>query len=441
MYTLYNFLLHLYMLINLPKVAKRWFFEKGYKQRMSESRGNMPQEVREKIENKNAIWVHAASVGEVVATNPIVNELRHEFPKSTIVVSVVTATGYKMAKQTIKNADGIFYFPLDLKGATKRIIDIVKPSIILNVETEIWPNFIRWAKLYQIPLIMVNGRISEKSIKKYKKIRFFLEKVLRHYSVFCMQSKIDATHIKMMGAEPEKVLILGNTKYDQEYPQMDQLAKQEIQNELALDKNELVIIAGSTHPGEEEYIVEAFKDIKKRFSKATLIIAPRKITRGEELQSLCEESGFDVLRRSQMTEAATKAYDVIILDTIGELGKLYALADIVFVGGSLVEIGGHNILEPAAFGKPIVVGPKMFNFTEIYNLLSRNGACLTVTNQDELNKVFMELAENDEMREKYGNNAYEIMQKNQGAARRNVEQVRKVLKETNRLHLVGEEDN
>lgn len=441
MYILYNFLLRLYMLVNLPKVIKRWFFEKGYRQRMSESRGNMPQEVREKIENKNAIWVHAASVGEVVATNPIVNELRREFPKATIVVSVVTATGYKMAQQTIKNADGIFYFPLDLKGATKRIIDIVKPSIILNVETEIWPNFIRWAKMYKIPLVMVNGRISDKSIKKYKKIRFFLEKVLDYYSTFCMQSKIDADHIKQMGAQEEKILILGNTKYDQEYPKMDTIEKDDLYNELALDKDELIFIAGSTHPGEEEYIINAFKVIKEKYAKASLIIAPRKISRGEELKALCEANGFKALRRSQKIDENIKDNDVIILDTIGELGKLYALADVVFVGGSLVEIGGHNILEPAAFGKPIVVGEKMYNFAEIYNLLNRNKACLTARTQEELNEIFLNLADDKAMRKEYGDNAYEIMQQNQGAAKRNVEEVRKVLQATKRLHLVGEEDN
>lgn len=435
MYLLYNLLLLAYMTLHLPRVVKRWLFEKGYKQRMSESSGKMPKEVREKIENKDAIWVHAASVGEIVATNPIVNELRKEFPEATIAVSVVTATGYQMAKQTITNADGIFYFPLDLNGATKRIINIVKPSIILNVETEIWPNFIRWAKRYDIPMVMVNGRISDKSILKYKKIAFFLKKILRHYSVFCMQSKIDADHIKLMGAEPEKVLILGSTKYDQEYPTVDTVTKHKIIEEYALHDASPVVIAGSTHEGEEEYVFKAFKKVKEKHPKAALILAPRRIARGDDLQMMSEGYGFTTIRRSMMDENHTKK-DVIILDTIGELGKLYGMADIVFVGGSLVQTGGHNILEPAAFGKPIVVGPFMFNFKGIYNLLRRNKACLTVHDQEEMNRVFLKLANNAQMRKEYGENAYEIMRQNQGAARRNVEQVKKVLIETNRMHLV-----
>lgn len=420
MYWFYNVCLVIYWLLLVPVLLYRLLFEEGFYDRLKQSSGVMPQPTLEKIAYCNGIWVHAASVGEIVAASPIVRELKRRYPQETVVVSVVTATGHRMAQRIIPEADGHIFFPVDLPIITTRIVDIVDPKAILLVETELWPNFLRLAENRGLPVMMVNGRISDRSAKRYALIRGFTERMLSQIKWFCMQSKQDAKYIIQMGAPPELVQVTGNTKYDQTYAVVTPEEEEELRHEFGIHHHHPVIIAGSVHKGEEEIVLDAFRQVQAKYPEARLIMAPRDVTRGAQVESLTQNSGFTVQRRTEMKPGEAAETDVLILDTIGELGRIYCLADVVFVGGSFAKIGGHNILEPAAHGKPIFVGPHMFNFKEIFALLSKEGAVL-MTTEGRFARELLALLDDPERLAKMGANALRLVHENQGATERNVD--------------------
>jgi len=388
MYWIYNVLLIFYWIGLIPVILYRLAFEDGFYERIKQSAGYMPASLLKKIEGRRAIWIHAASVGEIVATSPLVKEVKKEFPEAVVVVSVVTATGHAMAHRIIPEAEGIIFFPLDLPYLTRKILHIIKPITILLVETEIWPNFLRIAESENIPVMMVNGRISDRSMKRYKYISAFTREMLRSIERFCMQSKFDAAYIVGFG------------------------------------NNHPIIIAGSTHKGEEEAIFETFKQVLKEYPQARLLIAPREIYRGHDVQNIAKRYELSAICRSDMKEPVHEGIPVVVLDTIGELGRLYSLGDIIFVGGSLVKTGGHNILEPAAHGKPILVGPHMFNFKEIFALLNSRNACEQVKNGKELTAMVLRLCKDRDLAKKMGQNCLDIIKENRGATRRNTQELR-----------------
>lgn len=430
MYWLYNALLLVYWATLIPMLVYRLIREEGFYQRIKQSIGFLPEDLKEKIANRHAIWVHAASVGEIVAASPIVREMRRTHPNEVIIVSVVTATGFRMAHQIIKNADGILYFPLDLPYLTDRILTIIKPRVIVLVETELWPNFLRIAAKKHIPVMMMNGRISARSSSRYRLVTFFTRRVLSTIYVFCMQSYIDAQYIIAIGADPNKVIVTGNTKYDQTYGIVTDEEKKRYLNELGFgEKASPIIIAGSTHRGENGAVYKAFSTIREHFSGAKLIIAPRYIAQADFIKDEGARSGVVMVKRSDMIAGRPAAgrYDGVILDTIGELGRVYSLGDLIFVGGSLVHVGGHNILEPAAHGKPIVVGPNMFNFVEIFELLSSRGACVMVRNEGELIDTCLDLLIHPERADAMKRHCLEIVQENQGATKKNLDELQRLL--------------
>lgn len=429
MYWIYNILLIIYWIGLIPVILYRLIFEEGFYERIKQSAGFMPDSLMKKIEGRRAIWLHAASVGEIVATSPIVKDIKKKFPEAVVVVSVVTATGHAMAHRIIPEAEGIIFFPLDLPFLTRRILDLIKPITILLVETEIWPNFLRIAEKEKIPVMMVNGRISDRSMHRYMFIKSFTREMLGSIEKFCMQSKIDSEYINILGADKNHITVTGNTKYDQTYAQVTKEDKEALQHEFGFGCNHPIIVAGSTHKGEEESVLSAFKVILKEFPGARLLIAPREIMRGHDVKELAEAQGLKAICRSQMTEPVHEGTPVVVLDTIGELGRLYSLGDIIFVGGSLVRTGGHNILEPAAHGKPILVGPHMFNFKEIYALLSSRNACRMVKDKRELLDAMLELCHNKELREEMSRNCLELVRENRGATQRNTEELRKLFEE------------
>lgn len=358
----------------------------------------MPTPTLLQIADHNAIWVHAASVGEVVAASPIVRELKKMYPDEMVVVSVVTATGHRMAQRIIPEADGHIFFPFDLPVITERIVNIVNPKAIILIETELWPNFLRLAWKKDIPVMMMNGRISGRSMRRYSLIKRFTTKMLFQIRRFCMQSKIDRERIISMGALPERVAITGNTKYDQTYAEVSEEERQKLRKEFRFEGKGPIIVAGSTHGGEEEIVVRTFGKILEKYPHARLLLAVREITRAASVRFMIKHQGYTVLRRSKMgtEEDDGKGAQIVILDTIGELGRLYSLADVVFVGGSFVKVGGHNILEPAAHGKPVLVGPYMFNFQEIFELLSERGVCIMTPDEKSFEKTLLELLGNPE---------------------------------------------
>lgn len=431
MYWLYNIILLIYWATLIPMLIYRLIHEEGFYQRIKQSIGFLPDELKEKISNRHAIWVHAASVGEIVAASPIVREMRKSHPDEVIIVSVVTATGFRMAHQIIKGADGILYFPLDLPYLTNRILTIINPRAIVLVETEIWPNFLRIAADKHIPVMMMNGRISQRSAVRYRLITFFTRRVLSTIRMFCMQSYIDAQYIIDIGADPNKVIVTGNTKYDQTYGIVTEEEKKRFLHELgfAADSTSPIMIAGSTHRGENSSVYKAFVKIREHFPEAKLIIAPRYIYQADLIVDEGIKHSVTMVKRSDMTagKSIRPGYDGVVLDTIGELGRVYSLGDLIFVGGSLAHIGGHNILEPAAHGKPIVVGPNMFNFVEIFELLSRHGACVMVKNEDEFVETCLDILINPDRAEAMKRNCIAVVKENQGATRKNLEKLQEML--------------
>lgn len=427
MQILYNLAAILVVIIIIPVFAIRSIREKGFVERIKQSLGFYPKGALDPVAKKNCIWVHAASVGEIVATSPLIKEFRQEFPKSPILVSVVTTSGYEMANRIIKDADSIIYFPLDLPFVAASVLRRIHPRIFLNVETELWPNFFMTARQMHIPVMMVNGRISEKSVRRYKYMFSILTDMIGTVKFFAMQSSIDADYIKQLGAPKELVTVTGNTKFDQTYTDVTPEQKKNFFDTMGLHEGDEILIAGSTHRNEEGYILKAFRAVRENHPNARLIIAPRETLRTREVITICKSAGFKVGTRTELQKRPPDNEDIIIIDTVGELGQIYSIGDVIYVGGSLVTHGGHNILEPAAHGKAIIVGHHMENFKDTHALFKNRNACITVNDADELAEETKKLFDAPEIRKRLEEETLKIVQENRGAARKSAVLLRKVL--------------
>lgn len=433
MHLLYNLLALVLVVLAAPVFLYRLIREAGFGERLKQSFGWLPPETVAKVANKNAIWLHAASVGEIVATSPMVKEIKKDMPDSVVVISVVTASGYDMAKRIIPEADGVIFFPLDLPWLSCHVVKKIAPQAFLLVETELWPNFLKASRKAGIPVMMVNGRIGDKSFGNYRYLGSVLQDMLQTVVKFCMQSSIDAQYIIKLGADPQRVMVTGNTKYDQTYTDVSEAEQKLLISQYGFAGQRPIIIAGSTHKGEEESLFASFSKIRNHFPQACLVIAPRDIQRADELVSMAAASGHRAVKRSKLEKENAGGHNTVILDTIGELGRVYSIADVVFVGGSLIPQGGHNILEPAAHGKPIVVGPHMFNFKDIYALLSDRKACITAKDPALLTDKLLAVLENKELSETMSKNARAIIEENRGAAHKNTLQLKLLLEKANNL--------
>ena len=401
-----------------PVFCVRAVREKGFVQRIKQQLGFLPKHALDKVARKNCIWVHAASVGEIVAASPLITEFHKKFPQSPILVSVFTSSGYEMANRIIKDADSIIHFPFDLPWLSANLVYRVRPRVFMPVETELWPNFLWACKKLDIPVLMVNGRISDKSVKRYRYLYSLWDEILSSIKVFAMQSKVDAENILKLGADPALVTVTGNTKFDQTYTNVSEAEKHNLLLELGLGDNQGVFLAGSTHKGEEEHVLKAYNDIKRVFPEAKLVIAPRSVLRTNAILDLCDQYCFTAVTRTQLQEQYSTGHDVVILNTIGELGKMYSVGDVIFVGGSLIPHGGHNILEPAAHGKAIIVGPNMFNFKDTHVLFKNRNAVVTVKNGADLAKEALKLFQDDDERHRMEEETLAICRENRGAAER-----------------------
>ena len=426
---LYNLAAILAVVLIIPVFLVRAMRERGFVERVRQSLGFFPEHALDKVAKKNCIWVHAASVGEIVAASPLIREFRKEFPKSPILVSVVTTSGYEMANRIIKDADSIIYFPLDLPWRAGSILRRIHPRVFMPVETELWPNFLKNAKKLKIPVMMVNGRISDKSVNRYKHLHSVLDDMISTVRKFAMQSPIDAEYIMRLGAPPELVTVTGNTKFDQTYTDVSLAEKKKLISEMGLVKNGGIFLAGSTHRGEEMPVLEAFAALRKKFPEAKLIIAPRELLRTTEIVALCRHKGFSVARRTELLEEPRADHDIVILDTIGELGRVYSIGDVIYVGGSLISHGGHNILEPAAHGKAIIVGHNMFNFKDTHVLFTERNACITVHDEAELCDAVTRLFEDEGERRRMERETLAIVSENKGASRKTAKILREFLEE------------
>ncbi len=375
------------------------------------------------------IWVHAVSVGEVNAMRPLIAELVAQ--GKAVFLSTTTETGNKLAQKLFGSSVSVFYFPLDLQSTCRRSLRHIRPSLVLVAETEIWPNFILAVRRRGIPLMLVNGRFSDRSFRRYRRFRRLLAPLLGQFDHLCMQSRQDRARMLELGAPTEKVHLAGNLKYD--YQLAADLEKTRLAERLAgllrASGDEMIWLCGSTREGEESLLLETYVKLRREFPALRWLLAPRHPHRAEEIALLLRQAGLRVLRRSEMAHVTKGAPDVIILDSIGELAYLYQVADLVFIGGSLIDTGGQNPIEPAHFGKPILFGPYMGNFAEISQTFVQSYAALQVQSSEELRARLRDLIRDPSARKWLATNARKVVRENQGALKRTLELVRQALAE------------
>jgi 3-deoxy-D-manno-octulosonic-acid transferase len=373
--------------------------------------------VMKAIKGSRPIWVHAVSVGEVMAAHPLIRELKKKYPHRKLILSTVTVTGNYTARRRVPEADAVFYFPFDFPCIVRRVIQGINPQIVLVAETELWPNFFRELKRVGIPSAVINGRISPGSHKNYRKFKLFFSQVFDNVTLFCMQSEADADRIRDIGADPEKVMVTGNLKFDQKLPVS-------MSAPVSIASGKKVITAGSTHRGEEAALLDVFKLLRQKYPELLLIIAPRHPERFDEVEGLINKAGYDCQRRTMFSGPLK---DVLLLDTIGELRSFYSLCDIAFIGGSLVKVGGHNLLEPAAMKKPVIFSRYMFNFKEISEALLSAGGGVMVKDKAELYAQIDVLLSDKELARSMGERAFSVIEKNSGAARKTIDAVGRLI--------------
>jgi 3-deoxy-D-manno-octulosonic-acid transferase len=367
-----------------------------------------------------SIWVHAVSVGEALAARPLVEKLKERFPSVPLYVSTTTLTGRAVAERSLR-ADGFFYAPFDWPRPVRRALEHVNPKLLVLVETEIWPNLIVRAKRRGARVALVNGRISSRALPRYLAIRALMARLLALIDLFLMQSDTHAGRIRRMGAPDGRVFVTGNLKFDARLP----VSAARVLALLGRRRGP-VFVAGSTMEGEEEAVLAAFRALRGRCPEACLILVPRHPERFARVFDVVQAAGFRCQKRSEL-QAAWADGEVLLLDTLGELAHVYAVASVVFVGGSLVPTGGHNVLEAAIHGRAVIVGPHMQNFQEIADLFLGAGALVQVASPADLPDAIVALATDEARRERIGEAARGLLEQHRGAVDRTVDALSRLL--------------
>ncbi len=429
MFLLYSLLLTVGFIVLLPRFLFQAKYATGLRQRF----GRLP---RFEQNGKPVMWLHCVSVGETHAARPLVKKLLEEFPEYRLVVSTTTRTGQTLAKDIFaEDADLVFYFPFDWKFTVHRVLRQIKPSIVVIMETEIWFNFVREAHQSGAKIFIVNGRLSEKSVNRYAWVPKTMRRVLHHVDLALMQTSADAKRLLGLGARNLKVKVTGNIKFDQQFDETESRLTKDLRERWAISKDAPLIIAASTHAPEEQWILQAFKEIWRNSAGnlPRLLIAPRHPERFAEVGELIEKSGFDWVKRSAAASSRDQTAEVILLDSIGELRAVYPLAEIVFVGGSLIPHGGQSILEPAIAEKAVVTGFYTTNFTEIVKEFLAQNALIQLPKLAageipvKLAETFSELLSDAEKRRTLAKNAFAVMKKNRGATEKTIEYIKNFL--------------
>jgi 3-deoxy-D-manno-octulosonic-acid transferase len=445
MYAFYSLLTAAGMLLLSPYFLLRGLMQRKYLSNIPERLGwRFPPELRDEDlpgSIEQSIWIHAVSVGEVLAVLPLAQQLKNSFPLHRLVISTTTVTGQTLARERMPFADAVFYFPLDWRGPVRRALAATRAAAVIVVETEIWPNFLRECRRNGTPVIFVNGRLSERSFRGYRRALVysagvlvgFLRTVLSDATLFLMQSEDDAARLITLGAPSERVLVTGNLKYDLAEPSESPLAAW-FEAEIAKSSRRPIVLAGSVVANEERSVLRAFAEVEHEFPRALLILAPRKPEQFENAAAIVAESGRTLLRRSGLAlngagnAALSEMGNVFLLDSLGELAGLYGLADAVFVGGSLVPGGGHNILEAAARSKVPIYGPSMENFREISGKFLAAGAAIQVKSPEDLGEAWRSLLREPARAARMGACARELVDRNRGATQRVLQQIERVVR-------------
>ncbi|MBI4264505.1 MAG: 3-deoxy-D-manno-octulosonic acid transferase [Acidobacteria bacterium] len=414
MYLLYSLVTLLAFVVLSPYFLYQALRHNKYAGSLGQRLGYLP--VSFNLDGDESIWVHAVSVGEVLAVRPLVAELRRRYPRLRLFLSTTTLSGQQLARRSVSDVDAVFYFPFDWTFAARRTLNLVKPRLFLMMETEIWPNLLRECRRRGVKTALVNGRISYRSFPRYRLVKRFFQRVLADVDWLCVQGEETARRLEQLGADPARISVTGSVKFDSlEALPMPGRGPERVLRFFRMSPGRPVLVAGSTLKGEEVAVIRAFNRLRRPGSNALLIVAARQPSRFDEVERLCRQEGLSTVRRSELPIDAEPRADAVILDTIGELAQVYQVADVVFVGGSLVPAGGHNILEPAVFGKPIVFGPHMQNFAEIAEAFLANGAAVQVRSERELDETIVSLMGDPVRRARLGAAARALVEANRGA--------------------------
>jgi 3-deoxy-D-manno-octulosonic-acid transferase len=445
MYILYSILMVAWGLILFPSLLIKWWRNRKASQGIRQRFGRLPESLR--AAGRPTLWFHACSVGEALSIQPLAQMLNQRFPEARFVFSTITHGGQLIAEQRFARygAGNVFYFPIDLSAVAKRVIGWIRPSLVVFVDTEIWPNIIHQLRRQNIPVVLVNGRISTRSFPYYRFFRPFLRRVFRDYALLMMKSEEDAERIRLIGAPADRVVVSGNIKYDGALVEKEitQAQSQALREALGLGTDgDSLLVAGSTHSGEEQILLYVLHRIRKTagLEHTRLLIAPRHAERFDAVALLAERAGFRVRRRSGSAAPAEDA-EVLLLDTIGELATAYRFASIAFVGGTLVRKGGHSIMEPAMYAKPIIIGPSMENFPQIADeFLIRGGIRQIKAGEEDpeaqveqLLEAFIPWLRDPSAGAAAGRAAYSVLEVNRGAAERMAGKIAALLGEAGSL--------
>lgn len=415
-YILYDILLHLCLIVLTPYFLIKMLVSGKYRGSINE-RFAFYDVMAGPKDDRPVVWFHAVSVGETRAVMPLLKRFKEARPEVSIVLSTVTRTGRELAKKEGRAIiERVIYMPLDLGWVVKRALSIIRPSLFIIVEKEYWPNMIRLADSSGVPVLVVNATISKRSFARYSSLSFLFAGIFKKISLFCAKREEDAERATALGVEQNRVHAVGNIKFDME--ESDVKGQIEgLRTSLGITKDDTVIVAGSTHTGEELIILDAYKKLKGDFSGLKLIIAPRHPNRFDEVERIIKESGLKTNRRSQ---CAGSSEAVILLDTVGELFMVYALASINFVGGSLVPVGGHNLLEPAFHSTPVLYGPNIETCRDMAQLLEEAGGSIMVENKEALRTALEDLLKDKEKCRTMGRKAKAALDANRGATEKTI---------------------
>jgi 3-deoxy-D-manno-octulosonic-acid transferase len=416
---LYDIFFLIFAVFSLPVLLLKGKLHGDFLQKF----GALPDEV---TSQQDPVWIHAVSVGEAVLGAKLAAGIKSRFPGVPVIVSTTTQTGNDMIRKAGKGVvDAVFYYPLDLSGVVSKVVNAISPRLYVMIETELWPNLISKMHSSGVPIVLINGRISDSSFGNYKKIKFITRHILKDMDRFCVQTARDAERLEELGAEKDKICVTGNMKFDEK---KDDAGNQGMNKEyLGFRPSDNIIIAGSTHFPEEQKVIDVYKELNDEKGGLKLILAPRHVERIDAIRIYTEKSGLryrclsDVINPEAGSE--NNEYDVLLVDLIGYLKDLYSVASVVFVGGSFAKHGGQNPIEAARWGKAVVFGPHMFNFREIAEIFLENKAAVQVMDVIALKDVLMGFLESPDEKDRMGENALKVIKKNTGAVDKAIDKI------------------
>ena len=435
MYILYSVLVLAIVVIASPWFVYQAVRYKKYVGSLGQRMGYLP--VSFNMDADESIWIHAVSVGEVLTARPLISDLKRRYPGLRVFLSTTTMAGQQLARRNVQNVDAVFYFPFDLGVFVRRTLDLVRPKLFIMMETEIWPNLLRECRARGVKTAIVNGRLSGRSFPRYRMVRPLMRRVLDDIDRFCVQSEQSARRFIELGADPARVVVTGSLKFDSlELPSTSPQGRtrDRVLRYFRLPASRPVMVAGSTMKGEEAIVLRTFRHVRAASPNALLVLAPRNPERFGEAEQLARNEGWKVVRRTDLAIDSEPRVDVVVLDTIGELATVYQVGTVVFVGGSLVATGGHNVLEPAVFGRPIVFGPHMENFNEIADMFVSNGAGVQVADERELDETVVSLMSDPVRRARLGAAARALVEAHRGAKEKSISVLTALLPREERVY-------